>query len=606
MRWKINPKVFSDCRELRVRRSRAAWCCLLLLVTPLKAAVFEVAQENPQSSDKGPGTAERPWRTLSKAAASIHAGDTVLVHGGIYREAVVIKADGTAEQPVRFEAAPGERVVLTGADRFTDWKKPDGKDPIYSTAWPHRFNTWSKTMTHPDDEYHRLIGRCEQVIINGYLLRQVLQREQLAPGTFFADVSGQRLYVWDSANRDLHDIQVEASVRQEILRAEGDYIQVRGLRFRYAANAAQQGAVVLAGKHDSLEDCVVHNVNGSGATFQGADLVVRRCTFRDNGQLGFGANRAHRLLFTECRVENNNTKNFDRGWEAGGDKLVLCRDAVLEKSRFLRNRGNGIWFDIGNEDCTVRQCYIADNEDAGIFDEISYGLHAHDNVIVGNGFASTPGAWGAQAGLVLSSSPDSRAERNLLVGNREGFDFREQLRTTPTIASPQAHAIWNHDEVIRHNIIAYNRDAQVWGWFDVPDDRLWPSEGASGGNENKSGEYNSAEGAMNQPTSDESRQPSGLSLEKLNLRFEDNVYFAGPNQRLFMWGTTWRKHREYDSLAEFQSALGIEHGGKTMVPPFANVVSRDFRLDPKAMSLLKSDYPQGFVPDALRVGTAPD
>jgi len=51
--------------------------------------------------------------------------------------------------------------------------------------------------------------------------------------------------------------------------------------------------------------------------------------FRDNGQLGFGANGAHPLLFTECRVENNNTKGFDRGWEAGGDKLVLCRGAIL-------------------------------------------------------------------------------------------------------------------------------------------------------------------------------------------------------------------------------------------------------------------------------------
>ena len=75
-------------------------------------------------------------------------------------------------------------------------------------------------------------------------------------------------------------------------------------------------------------------MNSSGATFSGEHQVVRRCVFRDNGQLGFGANGAHDLLFTECLVENNNTKGFDRGWEAGGDKLVLCRHAVLERSRF--------------------------------------------------------------------------------------------------------------------------------------------------------------------------------------------------------------------------------------------------------------------------------
>ncbi len=35
-------------------------------------------------------------------------------------------------------------------------------------------------MTHPDDAYHRLIGRCEQVAIDGYLLRQVLDYWKIA------------------------------------------------------------------------------------------------------------------------------------------------------------------------------------------------------------------------------------------------------------------------------------------------------------------------------------------------------------------------------------------------------------------------------------------
>ena len=154
---------------------------------------------------------------------------------------------------------------------------------------------------------------------------------------------------------------------------------------------------------------------------------------------------------------------------------MLCRGVVLEKSQFVGNRGNGVWFDIGNEKCIVRNCLIADNEDAGIFYEISYGLHAHDNVIIGNGFAETPGAWGPAAGISLSSSPDCLIERNLIVGNREGFNFREQDRTTQRIDDEKETMVWNHDESIRHNVLALNRDAQVWGWFDVEDDRHWPA-----------------------------------------------------------------------------------------------------------------------------------
>jgi hypothetical protein len=557
-------------------RCLRAACLVLAGAFSIPAATFEVAQQHPQATDDGPGTAERPWKTISKAAAKAGAGDLVLIRGGVYRERVVVNANGSQETPIRFEAAPGEHVVLTGADRLTGWLPAEAGRPVYRVAWPHRFITWSKSMTHPGDDYHRLIGRCERVAVDGYLLRQVLSAGQLAPGAFFADVTNKLLLVWDMGSRDLNKTTVEASVRQEIFRVEGAHVRLRGLHFRFAANMAQHGAVALAGRHDVMEDCVIEAMNASGAAFTGEDVVVRRCVFRDNGQLGFGAGHAHRLLFTECLVENNNTKNFDRGWEAGGDKLALCRDAVLERSRFLRNRGTGVWFDIGNENCTVRQCLIADNEDAGIFYEISFGLHAQDNVIVGNGFASTSGAWGAQAGICLSSSPDCVIERNLIFGNREGFNFREQTRSTPTIGDRAERPVWNHDEVIRHNLIVFNRDAQVWGWFDMKDNRHWPASG----------------------------QPAELSLEKLRLRFENNVYFAAPGRGWFNWGVTWGRHKNYTSLREFQSDLAIDSQSQTLDPGFADPLQLDFRLRPEVMARVRECYPQGAVP-GVTLGSRP-
>lgn len=545
-----------------------------LLGVPGSAAIYEVAQQHPQASDEGPGSRQRPWKTVGKAAASVSAGDTVLIRGGVYREQVVIKADGTADSPIRFESGPGEYVVLTGADRLTGWKKGEGHRPIYTVPWPHRFNTYSMTMTHPSDERHRLIGRCEQVIVDGYLLRQVLDRPQLAPGAFFADVTNQLLYVWDSGNSDVNKRYVEASVRPEILRVSGTHVHLRGLRFRYAANAAQHGAVRLEGAHDIMEDCVLEGMNSSGATLAAERLVVRRCTFRRNGQLGFGANHAHDLRLSDCVVEDNNTKNFDRGWEAGGNKLVFTHDAVLERTRFVCNHGAGIWFDIGNEHCTVQHCFIADNDDAGIFYEISYGLQAHDNVIVGNGFATTSGAWGAQAGIVLSSSPDCVVERNLIVGNREGFNFREQLRRTPRISDRKEQPVWNHDEIIRNNIIALNCDAQVWGWFDVQDQRHWPVR-------------------LQKPTG--ATLPE-LNLEKLALQFIDNCYFAAPGQRGFNWGTTWGRHEQYDTLEAFRSQLGIDAGSKMIDPTFVDPLALDFRLPPNAPALLRTCYPSGPAP----------
>ncbi len=562
----------------------------------LHAKTFEVAQNHPQASDSGDGSAVHPWRTIAKAAEMAGPGDTVIIRAGTYRETVVAKTSGTAQSPIIFEAAPGAHVVLTGADHLTGWQQLSGGRPVYQVPWPHRFIGWSKNMAHPDDEYHRLIGRCEQVAVDGYLQRQVLTADQLAPGTFFADISNQVLQVWDAGGRDLNKVFVEASARQEIFRVEGDYVQLHGLHFRFAANMAQRGAVVLSGSHDGLEDCTLEEMNSSGATFSGEHQVVRRCIFRDNGQLGFGANGAHDLLFTECLVENNNTKGFSRGWEAGGDKLVLCRGAVLERSRFVQNRGNGIWFDIGNEQCVVRQCLIADNEDSGIFNEISYGLHAHDNVIVGNGFAATDGAWGAQAGISLSSSPDSLIERNLILGNREGLDFREQTRTTPRIGGKGEVPVWNHDQSISRNIIAFNRDAQIWGWFDMKDGREWPAKineqpTAQVGDASKFGDI-----AGDYAAKARDGQPENLTLEKLKFSFVENDYFAAADEGWFNWGVTWGRHKSYVNLADFQGALGIDKASRTIDPAFANLNALDLRLTPETMATLKQCYPQGPVP----------
>jgi len=569
------------------------------------AAGYVVAQNDSRASDDGPGSSDSPWKTMAKAANVVTAGDTVVVRGGIYRESVVVKTSGTAQQPIRFTAAPGERVVLTGADRLKHWTRSNTDRPIYSVEWPHKFIGWQKTMTHPSDNYHAVIGRCEQVFVSGYALRQVLSREQLAPGAFFADVEHKQLFVWDSANRDVNKLEVEASTRPEIFHAKGDHVELRGFRFRYAANAAQQGAVLLSGQHDVMEDCLIEKTNGSGADFSGQDIVVRRCAFRQNGQLGFAANRAHRLLFAECAVEENNVKNFSRNWEAGGDKLCLCRGAVIETSRFLRNRGSGIWFDIGNEQCEVRNCLIADNEDAGIFCEISYRLRAHDNVIVGNGFASTPGAWGAQAAICLSSSPYCLVERNLMVGNREGFNFREQLRTTPTVDNDAEQPVWNHDENVRNNIIAWNRDAQVRGWFDVDDDRHWPANHPRAkGRAGAKRERPSADLADEYRARKNTNQPRDLTLEKLKLSFENNVYFAAAGQNFWVWGTGWHEHASYDMVEDLQKALGMERGGRVFAPKFADLLSFDFRLSQIEATALGNCLPQGAVPGA-KLGVLP-
>jgi hypothetical protein len=576
-------------KSLPIRRWIVIPWLAFFLATPAPARLWRVAQRPIEGIDP-----KEQVPTISEAVTRLEPGDIVLLHAGTYRELVVVEKSGTAEHPLTIQAAEGESAILTGADRLTDWSPSPGNDRAYSTAWPYKFVAWNKSYTHPNDDFHRLIGRCEQVFVNAYPLRQVLERDKLARGTFFVDLDAQRLYIWAANNQEItrNRTLVEASTREQILRVRGSYVVLKGLHFRYAANRAQQGAVQLSGDHIAVENCTFEYTNASGASFTGKEIVVRNCTFQHNGQLGFGASRAHGLHLSGCTVRNNNTKGFDRGWEAGGDKICLTRGAVLENSVFTENRGNGIWFDIGNEDCEVHNCLIADNENAGIFYEISYGLHAHDNVIVGNGLAFTPGSWGAAAGISLSSSPFCTVERNLLLGNKEGFNFREQLRSTPRIDSRRSEPVWNHHQIIRHNVLAYNRDAQVWGWFDVADERHWPKT------------LRTAAPAAPMPPADKSPQPAGLSLADLKLTFESNLYWPGPGQDLFNWGVTWKRHERYTNLDKVREELSLDQGGRVVEFHVADYAALDLRVPADDPCRAMDCYPRQTVPGA-QLGTFP-
>ncbi|MBP5320613.1 MAG: right-handed parallel beta-helix repeat-containing protein [Kiritimatiellae bacterium] len=82
---------------------------------------------SPHGDDTAEGSAARPWRTIQRAADVAVAGDVVTIRGGVYREWVNPVHAGRADAPIVYQAAKGERVVVTGADPVTGWtKRPDG------------------------------------------------------------------------------------------------------------------------------------------------------------------------------------------------------------------------------------------------------------------------------------------------------------------------------------------------------------------------------------------------------------------------------------------------------------------------------------------------
>jgi len=156
---------------------------------------------------------------------------------------------------------------------------------------------------------------------------------------------------------------------------------------------------------------------------------------------------------------------------------------------------------------------------------------------------------------------------------------------------------WNRDQKVRNNVLAFNRDAQTWGWFDVPDGRHWPLA-LQDAREKEAGRPG-ADLAGAYAAKDAAGAPAGLSLEKLRLDLGDNLYWNAPGQGLFHWGVPWKRHKSYATLEEVQAGLGLEKGSLRADPGFASIVARDFRVPSGSPALAKGCYPRGEVPGVL-------
>lgn len=85
-------------------------------------------------NDSNLGTISSPWRTIAKANTTVRPGDTVFIRGGEYSEAINPGASGTRNAVIRYQAQPGETVVVTSPPTDVEGKKTairlDGRDYI--------------------------------------------------------------------------------------------------------------------------------------------------------------------------------------------------------------------------------------------------------------------------------------------------------------------------------------------------------------------------------------------------------------------------------------------------------------------------------------------
>lgn len=89
-------------------------------------------------NDGWPGTALKPFLTISRAAEIAEPGECVIVHEGVYREWVKPRNSGRSNaERIIYKAADGEKVVIKGSEHIDRWEQVEGN--VWKVTLPESY-----------------------------------------------------------------------------------------------------------------------------------------------------------------------------------------------------------------------------------------------------------------------------------------------------------------------------------------------------------------------------------------------------------------------------------------------------------------------------------
>ncbi|WP_407941459.1 right-handed parallel beta-helix repeat-containing protein [Microlunatus kandeliicorticis] len=519
--------------------------------------------------DANNGSQGSPVRTLNRAVALAPAGGTIVIRGGVYRDWYHDASGnwGFIGKALTFQNFPHEQVWFDGTDIVPSSSFTADSLGRYSLAWSTpqfcQGQYYSRALT--DQSVSPNNGPCahydnannpsnpmamdpQMVFVDGVQLRQVADVSQLTPSSFVYDWTNRKVVL--GFNPAGHQIEVTKRPIAMILANKTSYT-IRGIGFRkYATNEYNNltQAAVYVGSSMAVFENDVFSQNAAGGVMlynpvEGSAL--RHNVFADNGYTGLwqyssASSPVNNLVIDSNVFEHNNAEGFGEKCAASCGqaalKLTQIKGATITNNLVENSGGpaNGIWCDLACVDVNITYNVVRNQNNRGIFYEVSDRGVIAANLVVNNNY-----------GIVVGSA-HTRVYNNTMINNNNG--------------------IWVYDDT---------RQYGVGGWTNVGPDTtatelvgnvLWGTQNYS---------FKISTQVNGQPAS-----PAVAAA--MITRMDHNVVYAGaagqtPN---YVWwqtsGTTL-----YKTLAGFQQATGLEGGSVWANNPAASFVdpsAGDYRL----------------------------
>src|SRR5579863_2749864 len=381
------------------------------------------------------GAVANRYKTISEAVAVLKPGDHLNIAAGLYRESIVLPTrNWSASTPTVIQGTG--QVVIDAADIVTGWISV-GNGTFYHD-WP---------------------AETAQVIVNGVLLQQIGGTvfggfplaesnpynglltstggiwpgrvngdvSKLIDNSFYYDAAEKRLYVRTS-HADLNKWTVEVSTRAHTLLALNVAgVQIKNLIFRYGNTSitGRDGVVTISGDNNVVDDVQIDRADSVGLEVDGDNNQIISSAAAWCGQVGMKA-RGSNVRILNSTTNYNNTRGFNKWWEAGGIKLTGNNgliNSVITGHTAIGNFGDGIWFDWGNQNDLIQNSISEYNTGFGIQYEASSGAQIVGNRIIANG----------QRGIYLPQSSGSVVRNNLVHAHAmEVIAVIAEARTDPS------------------------------------------------------------------------------------------------------------------------------------------------------------------------------
>jgi len=401
-----------------------------------------------KGSDQAAGTADDPFKTISRGAEKALPGDTVVVRAGVYRERVAPPRGGVAGKPITYRGEKLGAVFIRGSEHWQPkWGKHHGSvyfavaqkelfddDTYVDSANPFRV-ALSSTPYGRDgkpevERYQRgdvgVVFNCGQVIVNGrpYVQVPFLSEVEKRMRTWTFIPGTGRIYI-NFGELPPAAQQVEITVRRRNFapHVKGlGYIVVEGFVMEHCGNQyptnfwntpkwAQAGALGLRGGHHWIvRGNMIRYANSmamdvgarggdnerdspsAGGGFSGHDNLIEGNYIIDNGAAGIIGANSTRMVIRGNVMLRNNTHGYigPKRYEHAAIKCHDIKEGLIERNYIADNpRNDGVWLDNQFRGTRVTRNVIVNNGVKGIFLEMSdYRFDTamvDHNIVVGNG-----------------------------------------------------------------------------------------------------------------------------------------------------------------------------------------------------------------------------